>query len=602
METTAKSNSKIEKGSDYPADKQELSDVSEIIILLSKAISTIKIFQSEHATVKKHINKLWEKMNEFLEKNPMLEIEIQELSFSYKNKKIFQDKKTIRSLPFLFYKDGMQKLTFYKGLKKEELQEFMGIIKKVYDQPTEESDVVNLLWEKDFANIRYFAPDEFLETKIGIGKKISELQVNRDALFSGHIELFPEDRAELDIATSQEPDTLELEVSDGVGNEEQWEVLEFEDQTATLTMQENRILDAMLTANRQVMPEDELVLLTTEMLNLEEDSERFKEILGAITHIHNDLIQKGDFGRTHQLLSNALEIKMFSSYKSQIKEKLVNSFLLKLRNRETIDLIKKSLLEKKLTDFRLFFAYLDLLLGTEAFPIIAELFEKMKDPQFRELALDFLREKAKIEPEALIQIADDERGTLTKEVISILGSIPDKRSIQSFANFIHYKDKGIKAEAIKVLGESKNITSSKILLGFLNDPDENLRVLAAQSIQYPKDDSLVEQIRNIVISKAFMNKNKDEKQAILDILSRSKTKRAYECLGMILNKARFYSRPKKIETAICTIQALKAMGSPESRRILKLSIQSRNKKVKEAAGQALRNISLNPSQERQEDD
>lgn len=51
------------------------------------------------------------------------------------NRKIFQDEKTIKSLPFLFYKDGMQKLTFHNGLKKEELREFMEIIKKVYDQP-----------------------------------------------------------------------------------------------------------------------------------------------------------------------------------------------------------------------------------------------------------------------------------------------------------------------------------------------------------------------------------------------------------------------------------------------------------------------------------
>jgi hypothetical protein len=62
-----------------------------------------------------------------------LEIDIQEFSFTYKNKLVFQDKKTIKSLPFLLYKDGMQTLSFYKGLKKEEIQGFMEIIKKVYE-------------------------------------------------------------------------------------------------------------------------------------------------------------------------------------------------------------------------------------------------------------------------------------------------------------------------------------------------------------------------------------------------------------------------------------------------------------------------------------
>lgn len=107
-------------------------------------------------------------------------------------------------------------------------------------------------------------------------------------------------------------------------------------------------------------------------------------------------------------------------------------------------MIKKSSIEKKVTDFLLFFAYSDFLLDTEAFPLIADLFETIKDPEFHERAVGFLREKAQIEPEALIRIADEERKNLTREVISILGSIPDKRTIQRFATFIHYKDNKIK--------------------------------------------------------------------------------------------------------------------------------------------------------------
>ena len=224
-------------------DEQEIRDVTEIIRLLSKTISTIKIFLEDHTTVKNHIAELWAKLDAFLEKNQTLDIDIQEYSFTYKNRLVFQDKKTIKSLPFLLYKDGMQTLSFYKGVKKEELQGFMEIIKNIYELPPEDSDIVNLLWEKDFANIRYFAPDEFLETKIGIGKDPADIQVDKDALFSGSIELFPEDRAELQTAVV-EPDILEQITSEEQGL---WENTEFMDQTPILTEQEDRILEAMLT-------------------------------------------------------------------------------------------------------------------------------------------------------------------------------------------------------------------------------------------------------------------------------------------------------------------------------------------------------------------
>lgn len=575
-------------------DEQEIKEVTEIIRLLSKTISTIKIFLEDHTTVKNQIEDLWEKLDQFLDKNQKLELDIQEYSFNYKNKPVFQDKKTIKSLPFLLYKDGMQTLSFYKGVKKEELQGFMEIIKNIYELPPEESDIVNLLWEKDFANIRYFAPDEFLETKIGIGIEPADILVDKDSLFSGSIELLPEDKAELQTAVA-EPDILEQVDAEEEGL---WEDSEFVDQTPTLTEQENRILEAMLTANRQVHPEDELVLLITEMLNLEEDSERFKAILDAMTQVHKDLVQKGDFTRAYQLLSNAMEIKIIASYESGYKESLVQGFLHKLKTKEIEGLIKKPLLEDKVTDFRLLFAYLDLLLETDALSLLGELYGKINKEEFRKGTLDYFKDKAKKNPEILTKIIDDKKTKFTREVIKILGSIPEKRAIQGFAVFVQYKNKTIKTDAIKELAKFRDVTSSKILLGFLNDPDENIRILAARHIPILKDDFIVEQVIQMVMNRNFKNKSKQEKQSILDILGKSKTKLAHESLEKIVMRLAFLSGLKNVETGFCAIQTLGEMNSPESRRILKNGKQSKNKKIRDASGLALQNLDQPYDQEK----
>lgn len=565
-------------------DEKEIQEVEELIKLLTKTISTIKIFLEDHTTVKNQIEDLWLKLNAFLEKYQHMEIEIQELSFTYKNKLVFQDKKTIKSLPFLLYKDGMQTLSFYKGLKKEELREFMEIIKIVYELPPEESDIVNLLWEKDFANIRYFAPDEFLETKIGIGKKLPDIQVDRDALFSGSIDLLPEDKTELQTAR-EDPDILEQ--ADKEEEEHLWEDAEFSEQTPTLTDQENRILDAMLMANRQVTPEDELVLLITEMLNLEEDSEKFKEILDAIIHVHKDLLQKGDFTRAYQLLNNLMEIKIIASYESGYKESLIQGFLHRLKTKEIESLIKRPLIDNKVKDFRLLFAYLDLLLESDALSLLGELYEKIINTEFRKGSLEYFREKGVKNPETLARLVDDNKTNLSKEVISILSSIREKRSIQSFAVFIPSKNKTIKSEAIKSLGKFKDTTSNKLLLGFLNDSDENIRILAARNIPIIKDDSIIEHVIQMAKHKGFKDKNEKEIESILEILARSKTEKAYESLKKIIGKLSFFSGSKNTVIGLCAIESLKAVDNPESRKILKKGSRSKNKKIKEASDSAL---------------
>ena len=565
-------------------DEKEIQEVEELIKLLTKTISTIKIFLEDHTTVKNQIEDLWLKLNAFLEKYQHMEIEIQELSFTYKNKLVFQDKKTIKSLPFLLYKDGMQTLSFYKGLKKEELREFMEIIKIVYELPPEESDIVNLLWEKDFANIRYFAPDEFLETKIGIGKKLPDIQVDRDALFSGAIDLLPEDKTELQTAR-EDPDILEQ--ADKEEEEHLWEDAEFSEQTPTLTDQENRILDAMLMANRQVTPEDELVLLITEMLNLEEDSEKFKEILDAIIHVHKDLLQKGDFTRAYQLLNNLMEIKIIASYESGYKESLIQGFLHRLKTKEIESLIKRPLIDNKVKDFRLLFAYLDLLLESDALSLLGELYEKIINTEFRKGSLEYFREKGVKNPETLARLVDDNKTNLSKEVISILSSIREKRSIQSFAVFIPSKNKTIKSEAIKSLGKFKDTTSNKLLLGFLNDSDENIRILAARNIPIIKDDSIIEHVIQMAKHKGFKDKNEKEIESILEILARSKTEKAYEGLKKIIGKLSFFSGSKNTMIGLCAIESLKAVDNLESREILKKGSRSKNKKIKEASDSAL---------------
>jgi hypothetical protein len=256
------------------------------------------------------------------------------------------------------------------------------------------------------------------------------------------------------------------------------------------------------------------------------------------------------------------------------------------------------LLEDKVTDFRLLFAYLDLLLEADAISLLADLYEKINKKEFRKGSLDYFKEKATRNPEILTRIVDDSKIKLTREVIEILSSIPEKRAIQGFAVFIQSKNKTIKTNAIKKLAKFKDETSSKILFGFLNDTDEKIRILAAHKIPVIQDNFMVEQVIQTAMIRNFKNKSKQEKQSILDILGKDKTKKAYSGLEKIIGKVSFFSGTKNVETGLCAIQTLKEINSPESRRILKNATQSKNRKIKEASGSVLKNLSLPKDQKK----
>jgi len=87
----------------------------------------------------------------------------------------------------------------------EEINDLLEIIRLESAKPAEESDVVNALWLKDFPNLQYYAPEEFIENRIleerteslskrglqiipqELAGKVVDIEVNRQELFSGQL-------------------------------------------------------------------------------------------------------------------------------------------------------------------------------------------------------------------------------------------------------------------------------------------------------------------------------------------------------------------------------------------------------------------------------
>lgn len=59
------------------------------------------------------------------------------------------------SLPWLLFKDGLRELALYQGFEQEELERFLAIIPRVRHAQPHEDDLLTILWEQDFAHLRY---------------------------------------------------------------------------------------------------------------------------------------------------------------------------------------------------------------------------------------------------------------------------------------------------------------------------------------------------------------------------------------------------------------------------------------------------------------
>jgi len=572
------------------SDSVEIKKAKQVLKSFGKAFFGLKIYPTVNPSVQKSIDTFVKDIKEFLNVYKHLKIGVGEFSFTYKGETVFQDEEKKRSLPFLLFKDGMRELFFYKGLDEKEIQEFLKVIKEDSNLPPEDSDIVNSLWEKDFAHIRYFALDEFLESEIGEESNKIYVNIDKNKFSEGKVNFTPEDRIELykrGIALGVQSSKDENGEDDGRITDN----LVLPSHVTSISEEEIPEVKTMVSESRAASRLNELVNLLFEILSLEERYDRFLAILNVLNQGYLEIVHKSDFALALFLLNRIQELK--EPLSSQLKEnkKSLERFLQDVRTDSSISRLRKRFLDGRIKNFESFFQYLKFL-GPSTIPLLGDIWEHSEDTLIREKASDFLQEFGQKDINALVKIAKDDRLALLREVIAILGRMGDRRVLPHLEKFSKRDDKTLRLATIHALKKIEDEEVNKILLKLLNDEFGEVRALAAQSLKYYGDKTTFEQVMELAKRRDFKKRNKTEKKALLKFLAKSQSEEVYSLLRSILRKWTIFSTSVQNEIRLSAIYALEAMANPKAAKILKEGTRLRNKAIREACRLSLMRLIL----------
>jgi HEAT repeat protein len=589
-------------------DPKAVDKARDILHQLANTVSAMKIFPSEHATVGGFVDDLTLKARSFLDAYGKLEIWIAEYSFLCGGRPVYTDEMTIKSLPFFFFKDGMQMLYFYQGLDRNEILDFLELIKRESQKPAGDSDIVTALWERDFANIQYYAPDDYLQDRI-IGERtesqtragvpvmpefaheIIEIKVDMSKLTTGKIELTPEDREEIrkKSAVTEQEDKEQPRIAaeeaqvEGPGESRKSPAAAMD---PNLTEAEIQNLEALVRANRTISPDEEFLNLMVEILNLEKSPEIVGANLDVLMDYHHNQLEQGNFAFSIPLVYKLRELREYLATVNPGKATLLDAFLKKIVSAKTIDALRELLGKNKTVDWNALVDFFKLL-GRPALPLAAEIYESVPDQGVREKILDFMKTVSLQDLGELASLAADERPLLSKAIIGLLGKAFGKKGLPHFSHFLGLKSKEIKLEAIQALGQVKDEMANRILLGFLNDDDEDLRIQAAMKLDPVEELSKIEHLIAQAASRPFLAKSLKEKQAILSFLGRTRTEEALAFLRKTLGKKGLWLTAKTKEMKLAAVSGLESMGTEDAKKALEKGSGSGPKDIREACSRAL---------------
>lgn len=567
------------------ADPFEVKKAGNVIQFFKKTFSLIKLYPPENPSVARSIELFNNQLGEFLNEYEELAIQVGEFSFSYKGELVFQDEERSKSLPFLFYKDGLRELSFHKGLDKGELHELFKTISEVSDLPPEDADIVNSIWEKNFIYIRYYSMDEFLEQDIGdLAEEISPF--DKVGFAKGKVEMTPDDEElfkkslSLGIQKGREKGEGDYEGEDaGAGILPGTEV-------GAISQDEMPEIGAMIAESRQTPHLPELIDLLFELLFSEERDAEFSDITDVLDDCHQQVLEKADFSTGLSILNRVEELKKIISAKSEERAKLLGRISDSAVAPDAVASLRKVYMEGRVADFDTFFAYLENL-GVSAFPVVVAIWEDSRFPYSRQKASSFLEKIGKQDLNSLLDLARGQSASITREILSILTTTGERTEISQLEDFVNHPDKAIRLDVINALGKSGDEASNKVLLRFLSDKDTEIRTAALKNLKYLGDSATLDHVKQMAEEKGFREKSKREKVAILKFLGSTKSREISAFLRSLLKKRKIFFPYKTNETRLCAVSALGVMGTPEAADILKEGTKIRNKAIRQACNHEL---------------
>jgi len=562
-------------GRDDRPDAETLGQVKDILTVFAHTISAMKLFPAFHSSVLSFQDELFDKLCAFLERHWELEVRVEENAFRYKDELAYQDADILKSLPYVFFKDGLMELAFLRDLEKDELEIFLETVRRIALLPPEEGDIVDALWEKDLAHVRYYAPDEFLESKIAARRKERLApEVDRKNLFQGRIELTAEDLEDI---------SKRLLV---FRQKENREAKEFIGLAAHLDRGDRFDIETMLDSERGVTLEKGLSELIFELLYMEDRLEAFKNILSFLDKRFAELVQKMEFAEALRLMGQMEDLDQALSDTSPARAVEIDRFIQTARSRVSLDGLRDQLRRGVIQDAKVFFEFLRWL-GPETLPVAAEIIEGDLDPSLRSGAFDFLVDTGRENLALLTRLAQERKPFISKTIIAALDRMNDKSVIPFLAAFINYRNRDVKAKAIQALGRFSDSRAQKILIGFLRDAEEEIRIEAVKQIRPDLGRDLTASLVQWVGAKEFHAKSPQEKEAALQALARIGTDDALEGFRALLGQKGIRGKHKE-ETAVLAVDALVAAGSPRAVEIILLcAAKFRRGRVQDACQAAL---------------
>lgn len=563
--------------SETEVDKEEVSSAKDLIGHFARTTKTIKIYLPNNPMYQKFLSDLFDRFKTHLDTYGELRLRIRQYEMALRGEVVYENSNSLESLSFKMYVDGLRELTFGEGLELEEISDFLEIISRKYDPDDPDDDIVTLLWEQRLPHINYVVSEDFISETVE-GTPVTEPggieTMSRREMKSGSTESSPVETS----ALLQQ--TLGVQLPEGK-------------LSPIFSVTDDEISRIKSEMKREEETSSTVVLLRIliQILRTESTDEGFQETISIMEKLLKTLVERGDFLNATRIVRlyhelNQAETDLTQAQRGSIKESIRNA-----SNTGLMDALHSILDKTDWVEGEQVFEF-SRLLGPDAVNPLIDLVGRLTRVKPRRILCDVLGHLCQNNITPLLRGLEDNRWFVVRNVLFVLTKIGNPKALDHVRPLVGHKETRVRRELIHMLEGIKEPKAKDLLVLFLQDPDQVIRVQALRALAGSGYEPALDRMIEGVSSRDFGLKESKEKKEWFEALGRLGGNSGVGHLREILsNGARgWFRRTAKEEMAKLSIEALRRIGSEEAQAVLVEFQQGSRKDIQEACAKALKDL------------
>jgi HEAT repeat protein len=546
-------------GSAADEDSFETGLAEEVLRSLSTAMRSFRLYGGESPMLDRFVESLRQKLVATFEHVPLVRLQIQEDAILWEGHTVHPSGGETPELAFLFYKDGIREITLLSGFE-DEVESFLALLSRTPQLKEEEDDLVTLLWQADFAGLRY----EYVEPdQDGVDLPGSD----------GGGEPQPVNAADVR-ASAAEPST-------SINPDDFQDTLYFLDEAELRRVEE----EVRREANRDLMGD----VLAGLFDRLEDGSEqRQTRIVQLLTELLPSILSSGQFERSGRLLGELVTLAGRPGVLAAPTLREVRSIFDHLARPETIQQLVQTLEEQP---GALQGNSLGVLLGffppASLAPLMRAL-EGVSRPDVKralEQAIDRLVEANR---DAVVDLIRDPDPSVAAGAARWAGRLGVGAAVGEVTRLLGNGAPAVRVAAIAAIQDLRAAASARAVVPLLEDPDRDVRIAAARALAALEYLPARQMLEQAITGREVRNADRTEKLAFFEAYGRLAGGEGVPLLDRALNGKSWLGRGEAAETRACAALALARVRHPSAREALTRASNDADPVVRTAVARALR--------------